>query len=110
MSKNIRKRRDKLWIEKDKKCYWCGIDTVLPQRGNNRALPTPNLATLDHLRTRMDHNRTEPNNTNEERSVLSCWRCNQLRGICDQKATQDILINIQPSRFIIRLEPDDKMI
>jgi 5-methylcytosine-specific restriction endonuclease McrA len=98
MSKNIRKRRDKLWIEKNGKCYWCGIDTII----TTKILPALNTATLDHLRTRLDDNRLEPNNNNEERTVLSCWKCNNARGICDQKATQDIVIKVPKSSFRLR--------
>lgn len=90
MSKNIRKRREKLWIEKEGKCYWCGVDTILPPRGVKRYMPPMNLATLDHLRTRMDGDREEPNSTNEERTVLCCWQCNNIRGVLHQKATQNL--------------------
>lgn len=103
MSKNIRKRRERLWIENKGVCFYCGITTELPKRGSNPKKKPLNLATLDHLRTRLhiaydvDGNplpgcRHEPNNTNEERTVLSCWSCNQVRGIMDQKSTQPITI------------------
>lgn len=78
MSRN-RKRRDKLWDAKNGKCFWCGISTILPPR-NARSGFKANYATLDHLRTRLDPNRRDPNNNNEERSVLACLNCNCLRG------------------------------
>lgn len=93
MSKNIRKRREKLWNEHLGKCHWCGIATVLPPRGQTRIDHRPDYATLDHLRSRLHSNRQIPNNTNEERTCLSCWQCNNLRGRLDQLSTQEITID-----------------
>lgn len=84
MSKNIRKRREKLWKEESGKCFWCGVITSLPPQGEAKVIPTPELATLDHLRTRLDNTRQEPNTQNEQRTVLSCWACNNARGALDQ--------------------------
>lgn len=103
MSKNVRKRREKLWNEKDGKCFYCGVKTILPVRGVNTRHPPDNLATLDHLRTRLHIEydeygepvvgcRHEPNTTNEERTCLACLKCNNIRGILDQKSTQDMTI------------------
>jgi hypothetical protein len=95
MSSKIRKRREKLWIEGKGKCYWCGITTVMPTRGKHENPASDNLATIDHLRSRFDHLwRLEPNITNEERTVLSCWACNNTRGILHQKAIQPMTIKI----------------
>jgi hypothetical protein len=93
MSKNIRKRREKLWKEHQGKCHWCGIDTVLPPRGQARIEHRNDLATLDHLRSRLHSSRKIPNNTNEERTCLSCWHCNNVRGRLDQLSTQEITIH-----------------
>ena len=96
MSAKIRKRREKLWTEVEGKCYWCGVDTVMPERGKHNAKPFDNLATVDHLRSRLHNNlRQEPNDSNEERTVLACWKCNNIRGVLDQKSTQKIIIRIQ---------------
>ena len=38
------------------------------------------MATLDHLRSRLDPTRYEKAGPNEERTVLSCYRCNVERG------------------------------
>lgn len=104
MSKNIRKRRTKLWNEKNGLCYWCGVKTVLPPRGSNRHLPTNDLATLDHLRTRLDDLRQVPNTTNEERTVLSCWRCNGIRGALLQKPYQTISIKVKKKHIVYKSE------
>lgn len=106
MSKNIRKRREKLWDEKQGKCYWCGVDTILPPRGATRIEHHDNLATLDHLRSRLKPDRQIPNNTNEERTVLSCWLCNNLRGRLDQLATQEVTIAIPPDMMPIKHHED----
>lgn len=42
--------------------------------------PVPLDATLEHLRTKLDTNRTEPNTEHSRRVVLCCWECNQRRG------------------------------
>lgn len=99
MSKNIRKRRDKLWQDKKAQCYWCRIETILPPRGATRIEHKDNLATLDHLRSRLKPNRQEPNTTNEERTVLSCWKCNNIRGRLDQLVTQEITIAVPIIRY-----------
>lgn len=70
-----RKLRIKLH-EKDPMCYYCGKYTVLSTH-KKHAKEVPNLATLEHLRTRFDANRSEPNYTNERRIVLACKKCNQ---------------------------------
>jgi hypothetical protein len=96
MSAKIRKRREKLWADVGGKCYWCGVDTVMPERGKHNAIPFDNLATVDHLRTRLHNDsRQEPNTNNEERTVLACWKCNNTRGVLDQKSVQPITIRIQ---------------
>lgn len=81
MSHNIRKRKTKLWNENNGKCYWCGVKTVLPIRKHTYKKPVKNLATLDHLRTRFDKDRSDPNYSNQERTVLSCYNCNVTRGL-----------------------------
>ena len=91
MSKNIRKRREKLWNEEGGKCHWCSRETSLPPKGEAKVIPTPDLATLDHLRTRLDKNRQEPNVNNEQRTLLACWQCNNLRGRLHQLVTMPMI-------------------
>lgn len=88
MSRKIRERRERLWAKANGICYWCNIKTVMPKRGVHNSTPTNDLATVDHLRSRLNTSRHEPNVTNEERTVLSCWQCNNIRGILDQKTGQ----------------------
>lgn len=38
------------------------------------------MATIDHLRNRLDFNRTEPNTEQQSRTVLSCKKCNEDKG------------------------------
>ncbi len=93
MSAKIRKRREKLYKEVSGKCFWCGVGTVMPERGKHDAIPVENLATIDHLRTRLhQEERSKPNTTNEERTVLACWACNNTRGNLDQKSTEVLTI------------------
>jgi flavoprotein len=68
----------------------------MPERGKHDAIPFDNLATVDHLRSRL-HNeaRHEPNTLNEERTVLACWACNNCRGVCDQKSVNPVVLRVR---------------
>lgn len=50
---------------------------LLPPDGKRKVVP-PNLATRDHLRSRLDPTRHEPPKGagSERRIVLACWKCN----------------------------------
>jgi|2_EtaG_2_1085320.scaffolds.fasta_scaffold12574_5 hypothetical protein len=75
-----KRRRLNLW-DTDPSCYWCGIETVMPPDGiSSRGDIPDNEATIDHLRTKFDSTRLDPNHSNEERTVLSCRKCNWERG------------------------------
>jgi len=41
------------------------------------------MATIDHLRSRYDPMRSEPNHNQEERIVLACRKCNCLRSMLE---------------------------
>src|ERR1035437_6915931 len=91
MSAKIKKRLEKLWTEVNGKCYWCGRDTKKGERG--KQVDITDLATVDHLRTRLHQDeRKAPNLNNEERTVLACWQCNQIRGILDQKTQSEFTV------------------
>ena len=78
MSSN-RKRRHKLFLQ-DPHCHWCGCEVVESQsRQKNQQ---DNSATLDHLRTKFDPQRGEP--SDKEQTVLSCYKCNNERGMADE--------------------------
>lgn len=78
-------RLKKLW-EADPKCHWCGKPTVLILVPPGVAIGGRvfNAATIDHLRSRLDPNRQEPNSGVDIRTVLACWRCNQQRNDFEQ--------------------------
>lgn len=80
----VSKQRRRLW-HADPRCHWCGRRTILtPPRANMKKLKVqpPNLATVDHLRSRRDPTRQEPTARGDERRrVLACWECNQKRGL-----------------------------
>jgi 5-methylcytosine-specific restriction enzyme A len=75
-----KKRRVKRLWQENPRCFWCGQITILPRKFKHHEKIPRNLATLDHLRSRLNENRCEPNPNNRERSVLSCWQCNFERG------------------------------
>lgn len=81
--KSLKKRRERLWIENDGICKYCGIKTILPEQNNLNYLPK-NLATVDHLINKLEEKRQVPNHSNEIRSVLACRECNFIRGKLDE--------------------------
>ena len=64
--------RRRLW-ERDPHCYYCGVETVWKDRLDTRV---ENAATIEHLRSRYNPRRMEPNRGNDRRLVLACWKCN----------------------------------
>lgn len=102
MSEKVKKRRENLWIRNNGECYYCGTHTVLPNALISKS-PPPNMATLDHIRSRLGTNkdRNEPNNNNEERTVLACWQCNLIRGILDHKSTEkELTISVLSTQIV----------
>lgn len=90
----LRKRRDNLWKEKNGKCFWCNCDTVLPNQCDKKKPPL-HMATIDHLRTRFMTSRKDPIAPDEYRVVLSCLKCNRLRGVLYVKAHEGLKIQTQ---------------
>lgn len=82
--KRLQRQRFRLW-QQDPRCYYCRVITILPEslslpRARNGGLKVypNNLATLEHLRSRLHPKRLEPNPTyTEQRHVLACRKCNQ---------------------------------
>jgi hypothetical protein len=82
---NAKKNRRNKLFDEDPCCYWCGEETINihPNTPEYKALnlkePLWNETTLEHLRTRLDDDRDEPNPDGEERTVIACRRCNEER-------------------------------
>ncbi len=84
MPKSLKEIRERLWY-KNPHCVYCGVLTVLPsspllhrsKTGVLHKIP-PNLATIDHLRSRLDPKR-RIHKKKEKRYVLACATCNNLR-------------------------------
>jgi hypothetical protein len=93
MPRKLRKRREALWVQFDKKCYWCGCETVFPQSGCDNEPKAENLATVEHLRSRFFKSRYEPNHDNQQRLVLACLYCNSLRAKLEAKIVLDLEIS-----------------
>ena len=79
--KRQRRRRNRLFKE-DPKCYHCGCDLIKPEDVD----ASPNSATLDHIYSKPDPRRLDPDYINY--TVLSCYKCNQVRGMRDQQKYQ----------------------
>ncbi len=78
-TKTLRKRRDSLF-KQHPYCHWCKCKLSHPRLIKHKQTQPDNMATIDHLRNRLDFNRTEPNIENQSRTVLSCKGCNEERG------------------------------
>lgn len=77
----IKQLRERLW-RKDPRCHWCGVETILPI-GDPRSFQS-HTATIDHLRSKFDGDRTVPNMEYERRRVLACLKCNGERSAKEQ--------------------------
>lgn len=65
-------------------CHWCGIECVLPKHCRGIKPLPKNMATLDHLYSRLNPERTSQN---RKEVVLSCIKCNKGRAIQETKVT-----------------------
>lgn len=65
-------------MEEDPHCYWCGREVIEcgEQYGRERGPVLPNMATVDHLYSRLTEHRA---NGNRGKWVLACYECNHER-------------------------------
>ena len=95
MSSSLSRHRERLW-RRDNRCYWCGKPTRLLSIVRGRR--PDDMATIDHLFSRLDKDRKDINRTAEVqgysggvfegRRVLSCYACNHSRGRLECKMTR----------------------
>lgn len=79
-SKKIRKkrrRRCKLFLQQNGKCYYCKQDMILSFSERDMSLKT--LATLEHLDDKLSDSRGKYGVCGTERTVLACRDCNNHR-------------------------------
>jgi len=69
------KKRIKLF-KKDNRCYWCNCLTELKTPDDNKL--KDNTATLEHLLTAKVIRKYK--SKKQQKIVLACYKCNQLRG------------------------------
>jgi len=81
--KETLKRTKYLLHENDPRCYWCGIETEISSI-KNLGHHFDREATIDHVITNNTHNKFTLKKVNENfhvgKYVLSCFRCNNIRG------------------------------
>src|ERR1035437_7039786 len=92
MPRKLRKRREALWLQSQKKCFWCGCNTVFPESGQDNEPKAHNLATVEHLRSKFRDDRYAPNHNNEQRLVLACLECNSLRAKLEAKVVLSLTV------------------
>ena len=75
----------RLW-QADSHCFYCGCLTEMPLSGVNFKSPPPNnTATRDHVFSRFDPRRHDPDNPHRGKMVLCCYGCNQKRNDVEQR-------------------------
>lgn len=84
-AKSQKRRRDRLFGE-DNRCFWCGCYLIHSENFKRHDSYPDNMATLDHLRDRLNSKRREPNLDMKTRTVLSCKKCNELNGKKSEQA------------------------
>ena len=72
----LTRRLRRLW-EDNPRCFWC--DTITVWYANGKGRSPKDSATIDHLRSRYNESRQEPNPLAHARTVLACWKCNNVR-------------------------------
>lgn len=77
-TRQSRKHRDILWHAQDGKCFYCGIDTVIPKRGGNGRGNKHRIATVEHRHPRSRHTGQRMGLKNK---VMTCTRCNNRKGL-----------------------------
>lgn len=81
--KKYKSRRTKLWRE-DPHCRNCGVLTILPEMRRKDLIRNnvnlTNMATLEHLNSRLNPERLKPNYSSEIRTTLLCYKCNENKG------------------------------
>lgn len=102
----------------DPHCHWCGVETItpkaitkryeiykLPAKERKKELYPPNMATVDHLYSRLNPVRAYYKRTKRDIPVvLSCAQCNHERGVEEHrhltKEVQDYIgrISGRPNR------------
>jgi hypothetical protein len=85
MANRSRKTRESVWLAQNKKCYWCGRDIEFHVHKNG-APPPGNAVTVDHVFP-IWHPKRKKHKLEGIPSpfVISCVRCNNLRGYQDFK-------------------------
>ena len=74
----------KLW-QADPRCHWCKRITRLLNIPEIQGPAPPDLATIDHLRSRYSLERFVKPKIGESTKVLACYECNARRGIEETK-------------------------
>jgi hypothetical protein len=74
----------RLFYRQNKLCHWCGKQMLHPgsHKGKKGHRDPPMLCTLDHLDSRLSHERGK--HAGEYRRVAACWKCNNDRAKQEQ--------------------------
>lgn len=81
----IRRRRSRLFVLQGGRCFWCQCTVVELPPVPRRKHPPQNMATLDHLDSRLSPHRGQWR-PGVERTVLACLGCNLRRGAAEESA------------------------
>ena len=79
MSRQKVKDRRQILLNEHPFCCYCGVKVVYFKIKRFQRTPD-NFATVEHLRSKYQESRKEPNLGNEQRIVLACNKCNNEKG------------------------------
>lgn len=81
-----RRRKLRLYERQNGKCWWCKERMSIGHQHRPRVPIPDDLATMEHLDSRMSRSRGTAE-YGEERTVLACNRCNNLRASLEMAIT-----------------------
>lgn len=99
--RTAKRRRDRLF-ELNPYCHWCGCLLIRPETIKKKETEPKNMATIDHLRDRLNPDRTKPNLDHKKRLVLSCKECNEEKGRDSEKTLPIENLWARSKRFPIK--------
>jgi hypothetical protein len=74
-----------LWEQQKGKCFYCGVDTILPETGERNVI-ADNTATYEHVYSR-NHPRAQALTADEynRHAVMACYACNHNKSLLEAR-------------------------
>jgi hypothetical protein len=92
------RKRAMLWEEQQGRCYWCNLQMVQTSPSQPGRPDPPNMATFEHLDSRLTPERGKHAGT--RRIVLVCQSCNGARGRLEEQGLPLIELHYHANRSL----------